>query len=742
LSQAAIALLLLGALIGSTGAGSPHADSPSPILAGPALPAEASTDQLAPDFMEHLFGPTDINAALGNGRLAVGISRKGTVTVAKWPRPSFHDQVRYLTISRRLPRLGARVNDGVFFGLLWDDPPGVVWLRDFEQIRQEYLFADANVLQTTYTSPEAGLEVEVTDFVAPAADVLVRRASVRLIAEEKPPPASLLAFANLALCQRKLPYAPVADWLLDAGDRNRLRYDSEHDLLVQDGAAQGPHVDRVAAAFGFWTASNGRQCGQDGLASTGGQEAYRDAADGQLSSSTEAAGSVDAAISAPLQFDRSGVASVDFLLVLGPDATTVIEAAADLRASSAEELQTTTARVHQQWLEPSCLPDSDDPDLTAVAQRALLLIPVVRDSASGAIGCSVATQPPYALDWSRDGSFVNLMLDWAGYRQWATDHNLFYARTQRAPLGNWDMCVYGDGAPGGPIFLELDTLALTAWSLWNHFSFLEGPAADAYLNEVYGAIAKAADFFLHWRDPATGLPLPAFESDFPIIRSTLLSAEMAWLAMRVAIEAGETAGESPEVLGAWAARENELETAIYACYFDSASQQFIGDPYALAYLIYPVEFLPVESDLVQTTAEGLAGWLAPIMRGETAGGSYLGLVTLALARAWAERPEKWDELETALGFLTRKITTEGTRHYGEVFVTLEHGFAPRTGIPHPMTAALTVLTAGEMYGWSCPPAADDDAAPDDDGADDDTADDDAASGSNGHGDQSESGCGC
>lgn len=713
-----------------------------------------SDSGLEPDFMEKLFGPTDIHGAVGNGRLAAGVNADGTITVLKWPRPSFHDQVRYFTRSRDLPLLGARENDGVFFGLFFTDPKRCVWLRYAERIEQKYLDDFANVLVTTYHLEALGLEVRVVDFAVTDADALVRRVSVLPTDDGAELPAALVAFANLSLCQVKLPFAPVADWLFDALRRDELVFDQTDHLLVQVGTSDQPRADPVAAAMGFWEASIGHQCGLDGAGDVGGEEAYSDACDGTLTGASAAAGEADAALAAPLFFGAAEEAGATFFIHFATDAEKARKAARRLRLRTPNDLLTGSVAQSRDWLLPACLPDTDDEDILTLARRALLLTRVVRDERSGALGCSVATQPPYALDWARDGTYMNLMLAEAGYFDLVTEHNRFYAAVQRRPLGNWDMCVYGDGVPGGPLFLELDTLGLTAWNLWRHFQVMPPADADEYLDEVYEAIARAADFFVAWRDPQTGLPLPAWESDFPAITSTLLSACMAWLSLRSAVEAGDVMGELPSRVDDWQNRQDELTQAIFEYYFNEDGRFFIGDPLTQAYMIYPVEFLPVDDPRMQNTAEKVYDeWLEPILAGETAGGSYLGLASIALARAWQGQPDKLVRVEGALDFIVHELPTEGTHHYGECFVTLEGGFETRTGIPHPMTAALTYLTAAEIYGVQCPPAAtdddsdgDDDAAGDDDLADDDTsdADDDVAADDDDDDDSGDdaSGCGC
>ena len=78
------------------------------------------------------YGATDINAITGNGGLSVGINEEGTITVFKWPSPSFYDHVKYMTDSREDEDLGALPDEGVFTGIRYeiDGQEHFTWLPE------------------------------------------------------------------------------------------------------------------------------------------------------------------------------------------------------------------------------------------------------------------------------------------------------------------------------------------------------------------------------------------------------------------------------------------------------------------------------------------------------------------------------------------------------------------------------------------------------------------------------------
>lgn len=63
------------------------------------------------DAQENVFGATNIHAVTGHGRIALGVSQDGDLTVLSGPSPSVNDQLTYLSSNdleaRSMPRFGA-----------------------------------------------------------------------------------------------------------------------------------------------------------------------------------------------------------------------------------------------------------------------------------------------------------------------------------------------------------------------------------------------------------------------------------------------------------------------------------------------------------------------------------------------------------------------------------------------------------------------------------------------------------
>jgi len=90
----------------------------------PCFNLKLSYDLLTLNLIGEPYGATDINAVSGNQGLSVAFNSEGTITVFKWPNPSFYDQVKYMTTERDSKRLGALANEGVFAGIYFEADSG------------------------------------------------------------------------------------------------------------------------------------------------------------------------------------------------------------------------------------------------------------------------------------------------------------------------------------------------------------------------------------------------------------------------------------------------------------------------------------------------------------------------------------------------------------------------------------------------------------------------------------------
>jgi hypothetical protein len=141
-------------------------------------------------------------------------------------------------------------------------------------------------------------------------------------------------------------------------------------------------------------------------------DGWTDAQDGELAGAGLAAGEVSEALRTPLAFDSGGPAEAAVVLGAGRTMADAVEA---LRAGDdASSVIDDSEAAVTAWLSGLTIPGSPGERAHAVARRALINLRVGTDAATGAVVASIARQPPYQLDWPRDGAFFNVLLDASG----------------------------------------------------------------------------------------------------------------------------------------------------------------------------------------------------------------------------------------------------------------------------------------------------------------------------------------
>ena len=540
-----------------------------------------------------IYGPTDVNAQSANGSLAVALNDAGTMSVFRWPRPSFYEQLKYFAEGRdENDEIVVAPNMGAFLGIAADTGDGfeTTWLRAFDEVSQRYRndLEDVDVgysdeIMTRYVHEDLGLEVRVNDVVARDTDAFVRRVRVRRRGDSPVEAARLVAFENLNLVVGKYPQYPVQDWCLEENNDSRARYVDRLDAVVHDraGVDQSTGEQRsVAVAMGFVGESAGHQVGGDAHdpaaepTGRGGPavDAYDDAASGSLSGNDQYAGQATGALSTTLEFGpgSGGVAEETVVFAAGADETEAATALGAVRDEPFERLREDKEAWIADLLSEAPLPNretiagrespEDTDAIVATARRALTTLVTTYDSESGAVVASITTQPPYGEDWPRDGAFFNYVLDLVGRHDWVEKRNRWYASLQQQTVdsvaegdvldptrpsqrtspntlqANWNMNYYADGVAGGPIPYQIDTTGFTVWTMVDHY---EATGDEEYLRAVYPAVRRAADYLVDCRDPRNGLQCQNFEDDRPSEpdRQTVNGAIPAWQGLKSAAKA-------------------------------------------------------------------------------------------------------------------------------------------------------------------------------------------------------------
>lgn len=687
-------------------------------------PARAQTSQACQDQSSETYedyGPTDITAVTGNRKMAVAVNSSATVTVLKWPSPSYYDQIKYRTTDRSEPRMGALPNEGAFVGLGYKRGPKpwrFDWLREWPS-RQRFADDDGDEIVTTYRNRAQGLRVALRDVVAADQDSLVRSVAVKRAASSRVTRVRVVSFANFNPVFSKSPRSPTDDWCTEEDNDDGAAYDKAADAIVQARSGVDESTGQpsgAALAMGFTGRSQAHQVGVDTY-ETGATEgsAYDDATDAKLQGADAAEGQVDAAISDDISLTRRRRGSSTILIAAGFSGDEAVSNLKEMRTRSAAQVRRAKQRWWFRWLRGSRVPKNAPASVLRLAKRSLISARQAADP-RGLIVASVATQPPHGLDWIRNGAYINRMLDVAGYRKMVRKHNLRYAELQATsvekpqggettPPGNWSQNYYADGVVGGPIPYEIDETGLGIWTLWDHYAFTK---ERNYLLSVYEEIQRAAHYLsdnppLGCRDPATGLQCSANEGDNPTMTRTLVGAQAVWLGLDAAVQAARALGTetSQENAAKWAARRDELEQAIRQNYLDEECNCYTRDHEIGGTNLWPVGFEPYGSEI--SNSQAAANWrhVARSLSGRIDRSKLAGKVLLGNAFAWHKQAAKLHRLKRGLRWMARVPTTDETRILGEAWMRYPGENGPITTMvaqPNVWHQAIFYLAASKVYG--------------------------------------------
>ena len=186
-------------------------------------------------------GPTDITATSGNQRLSAAVNAEGTITVLRWPSPSYYDQIKYRTVDRSSPHMGSLPNEGAFIGLAWRASGSATWdfawMRDVLQssdwaVTQRYADDDSDEVVTRYSNRSAGLTVSMRDVVVAGRDALIRRVEVSRTPGSEVRRARLFSFANFNPVFSKSRQSPNQDWCSEERNDSGAVYEETERAVV------------------------------------------------------------------------------------------------------------------------------------------------------------------------------------------------------------------------------------------------------------------------------------------------------------------------------------------------------------------------------------------------------------------------------------------------------------------------------------------------------------------------------
>lgn len=655
---------------------------------------------------DKLLGDVTLSGVVGNSSLTSGFTESGKMSLFAWPTPSLYDHVDYLGKKNKNGEFKADPEMGIFSGVQINGNDSVNWFweENWKHINY-YENNSSNIFVTVSENPHLGLKVTTKNLIHPQENVVSRHYEVEKENDSEVENLTFFSYSNFHPTTGKIPLLPFSDYFQRAPvqadfpifKNSRKAYYKENSLVFTKDKSFSllNNKSKTSVYLGVTSSSVVEEYQVGSLTNGVPKDAFDDCNDGSLSNSSSSSTMVNGAFSTQLDEEDPSV--------------TLYYAASDSEEQTLGLLENAKRTPYptqldknrewwDNWLNKASLPDTNNENILKVAKRSLITIRNAYDKNTGNIPASVSRQPPYFLDWPRDGAFINYALDQAGYHGMVEKHNRYYANIQRAS-GTWGMNYFPDGTEGGPLLFEIDETGLTMWTMWKHY---EMTGDRSYLENVYPSIKKAAIFLTDWKDPSSDLQFYAHEDDNPVPTQTMNGATTVYLGLKSAIKAGEVVGEDKEILQSWKKRKSNLRSEIEKEFSQGSVTGIPGG--RSSWIVWPAKLENFDNVKMGYQAEIVWDTISESMNSKTVGESksYEIMDILSLAHMWTDNEVKENKLKESLNWWAEGIATQDTRQFGEFHYLVreenELVWKNKIAIPHVWNHALFYSAAMTVYG--------------------------------------------
>lgn len=450
---------------------------------------------------------------LGNGQLLATFDEHLLLRDFYYPYVGMEDQTTY----GHLHRVGFMV-EGIGFS----------WLNDGTWVIEPRYEQDTLTGDSLIRHDRLGLEIRVRDYVHPVHNILVRHFFLKSLGGEK----KVRCFFNHDFHiygdkQKDTAfYEPYSNTMIHYREKRYFLVGGQTTNPTE--CISGVKGDKYASVLR--SMETVKTCGITSY-TTGKSEykglegTWRDAEDGELSRHPIEQGSVDSTVAIHCNLPAEGETEVVLWICLGKDLEEVLGLHKTIIDETPERLHRNCRNYWKSWchkvrrsygtLSTKCV------DLY---HRSLLMIRTHVDNHGGIVAAADAdimafNRDTYTYVWPRDGAFVSLALDRAGYGEVSRKFFRFCCDLQM-PDGYMLHKYNPDGSPGSSwhawirdgeaqLPIQEDETALVIYSMWKHFEQVQD---FEFLQELFEKfVKKAAQFLVDFREDGTGLPLQSYD---------------------------------------------------------------------------------------------------------------------------------------------------------------------------------------------------------------------------------------
>ncbi len=378
------------------------------------------------------------------------------------------------------------------------------WITDWKKT-MTYL-DDSLVTQVVLENPDMRLQLECTDCVDFVSPVFLRKVGIANLYDNA---REVRLFFHHDFHLKSTSIGDTAYY--DAyKSKAILHYKAETYFLMNCQTERGEGIFQYACGFKEYRGALGT---------------WKDAEDGFLSMSPIAQGSVDSVLSARVDLPAKGKATVYYWMVAGKTYDEVQRMDGFVKSRTPDILIQRTIDFWRLWCSKEEANPSDlSNSVWNLYKRSLLTIRSQTDGNGAVIAANDSdilqfNKDTYSYMWPRDGAFVTMAMDDAGYSVMA--RNFFEFCSKAILPAGWFFHKYQpDGSAGSSwhpwvvanepqLPIQEDETALVIIALWNHFARYQD--VD-FVKPFYKPIVKmAGNFLLKYRDPTTNLPMESYD---------------------------------------------------------------------------------------------------------------------------------------------------------------------------------------------------------------------------------------
>ncbi|ALC90866.1 hypothetical protein AM500_14540 [Bacillus sp. FJAT-18017] len=409
--------------------------------------------------------PYLIDGLIGNSKMLASLTKDGQLQRLNWPRIDFPQHLNNFYTG--------------IYGYNTEKP--ACFMHEDGWNYEQYYEGNTNILVTVGVNTTMEIEIKQIDFVVPGMDVLVRDYTIR----------------SLSSSEKDLTFIVYSDFTIDDRERfNTVLYNKDEDCLV--------HYHRqYSFAVGSSLETTHYQCGQ----------AFASAKENKLSG-REVMNKTDGALSWSFGSVNPGEERrLTVFIAAGISKDESSEMLSTAKRLGSEELYRRTVLYWDEFLSQATPIDIKDEKINNIYIRSLLTFKLLNDEVRGNFIAGPEVDEDYdysggyAYCWGRDAAYIATAVDQAGYHQLVSKFYYSMIATQGKD-GAWDQRHYIDGVLAPTWGLQIDETGSILWGMNEHYT-LTGD--DEFIQRVWPAVEKGANFLNTFIDSETNLPLPSMD---------------------------------------------------------------------------------------------------------------------------------------------------------------------------------------------------------------------------------------